>query len=48
LQWQRTEEPHGNPWVAIVIDPLRSLYQGKPGIQKKLTKSIVYFNFLID
>eukprot|EP00523_Entomoneis_sp_CCMP467_P000332 CAMPEP_0168746642 /NCGR_PEP_ID=MMETSP0724-20121128/15255_1 /TAXON_ID=265536 /ORGANISM="Amphiprora sp., Strain CCMP467" /LENGTH=392 /DNA_ID=CAMNT_0008794425 /DNA_START=41 /DNA_END=1222 /DNA_ORIENTATION=- len=24
LQWQRLEDPHGNPFVAIVVDPLRS------------------------
>jgi len=30
LQWQRAEDPHGNPWVAIVIDPLRSLAKGRP------------------
>ena len=30
LQWQRAEDPHGNPWLAIVIDPLRSLAKGRP------------------
>ena len=30
LQWQRGEDPHGNPWVSIVIDPLRSLAKGQP------------------
>ena len=30
LQWQRSEDPHGNPFVAIVIDPLRSLAKGRP------------------
>jgi COP9 signalosome complex subunit 5 len=30
LQWQRAEDPHGNPFVAIVLDPLRSL-QGSSG-----------------
>lgn len=30
LQWQRSEDPHGNPWLAIVIDPLYSLDKGKP------------------
>lgn len=30
LQWQRMEDPHGNPWLAIVIDPLLSLAKGKP------------------
>ncbi len=30
LQWQRAEDPHGNPWLAIVIDPLYSLAKGRP------------------
>nr|CCA18128.1 COP9 signalosome complex subunit 5 putative [Albugo laibachii Nc14] len=30
LQWQRSEDPHGNPWLAIVIDPLRSLSKKRP------------------
>lgn len=30
LQWQRSEDPHGNPWLAIVIDPLYSLAKGRP------------------
>ena len=30
LQWQRSEDPHGNPFLAIVIDPLRSLAKGRP------------------
>jgi COP9 signalosome complex subunit 5 len=30
LQWQRGEDPHGNPFVAIVLDPLRSLAKNKP------------------
>ena len=30
LQWQRGEDPHGNPWLAIVIDPLRSIAKGRP------------------
>ena len=30
LSWQRQEDPHGNPWLAIVIDPLRSLAKGRP------------------
>eukprot|EP00586_Coscinodiscus_wailesii_P011499 CAMPEP_0172508634 /NCGR_PEP_ID=MMETSP1066-20121228/213479_1 /TAXON_ID=671091 /ORGANISM="Coscinodiscus wailesii, Strain CCMP2513" /LENGTH=367 /DNA_ID=CAMNT_0013286699 /DNA_START=12 /DNA_END=1115 /DNA_ORIENTATION=+ len=30
LQWQRAEDPHGNPWLAIVIDPLRSLAKNNP------------------
>jgi len=30
IQWQRHEDPQGNPWVAIVIDPLRSIALGRP------------------
>lgn len=30
LQWQRSEDNHGNPWLAIVVDPLRSLAKGHP------------------
>lgn len=30
LQWQRGEDPNGNPWLAIVIDPLYSLAKGFP------------------
>ena len=30
LQWQRSEDPHGNLWLAIVIDPLRSIAKSKP------------------
>ena len=30
LLWQNSEDPYGNPWVAIVIDPLLSLEQEKP------------------
>ena len=30
LHWQRSEDPHGNPWIGIVIDPLRSLAKGRP------------------
>jgi COP9 signalosome complex subunit 5 len=33
LQWQRAEDPHGNPFVAIVIDPLRSVHTGFPEIK---------------
>ncbi|GMH81621.1 hypothetical protein TrST_g8917 [Triparma strigata] len=25
LQWQRSEDSHGNPWLGCVIDPLRSM-----------------------
>lgn len=32
LQWQRSEDPHGNPWLALVIDPLYSLHHEKPEI----------------
>ena len=24
LQWQRAEDGHGNPWVGVVVDPLRT------------------------
>ena len=30
LQWQRSEDPHGNPWFAVVIDPLRTLAKNCP------------------
>lgn len=30
LQWQRSEDAHGSPWLAIVIDPLRSLAKERP------------------
>lgn len=30
VQWQRAEDPRGNPWLAIVIDPLRSLAKNRP------------------
>lgn len=30
LQWQRAEDRHGNHWLAIVIDPLLSISQGRP------------------
>ncbi|GBG33041.1 COP9 signalosome complex subunit 5 [Hondaea fermentalgiana] len=30
LGWQRAEDRNGNPWLAIVIDPLRSLAKGRP------------------
>lgn len=33
LQWQRAEDPHGNPFIAIVVDPLRSLHKDKPEIK---------------
>lgn len=33
LQWQRAEDPHGNPWLAIVLDPLRSLAKSRPELQ---------------
>lgn len=33
LQWQRAEDPHGNPFVAIVLDPLRSVYKSTPEIK---------------
>lgn len=33
LQWQRAEDPHGNPFVAMVLDPLRSTHTGIPEIK---------------
>jgi COP9 signalosome complex subunit 5 len=33
LQWQRAEDPHGNPFLAIVVDPLRSLARGDPELK---------------
>lgn len=33
LQWQRAEDPHGNPFLAIVVDPLRSLALSCPQIK---------------
>ena len=33
LQWQRLEDPHGNPFVAIVVDPLRSAHSETPELK---------------
>mmetsp|Transcript_12350 Transcript_12350/g.17600 ORF Transcript_12350/g.17600 Transcript_12350/m.17600 type:complete len:358 (-) Transcript_12350:74-1147(-) len=33
LQWQRAEDPHGNPFLAIVMDPLRSIAKNTPMIK---------------
>lgn len=33
LQWQRAEDPHGNPFVAIVLDPLRASHLGLPQLK---------------
>jgi len=33
IQWQRSEDPHGNPFLAIVLDPLRSLVKGNPELK---------------
>jgi COP9 signalosome complex subunit 5 len=30
LSWQRAEDPNGNPFLAVVIDPLRSLAKNTP------------------
>jgi COP9 signalosome complex subunit 5 len=30
LQWQRSEDNFGSPWLGIVIDPLRSLAKSRP------------------
>ena len=32
LSWQRSEDSQGNPWLGIVVDPLRSIAKGKPEI----------------
>eukprot|EP00537_Pseudo-nitzschia_pungens_P010786 CAMPEP_0172384712 /NCGR_PEP_ID=MMETSP1061-20121228/2451_1 /TAXON_ID=37318 /ORGANISM="Pseudo-nitzschia pungens, Strain cf. pungens" /LENGTH=485 /DNA_ID=CAMNT_0013113451 /DNA_START=190 /DNA_END=1647 /DNA_ORIENTATION=+ len=33
LQWQRAEDPHGNPFCAVVVDPLRSMHLGTPQLK---------------
>jgi len=33
LQWQRAEDPHGNPFLAVVVDPLRSLAKKNPELK---------------
>jgi len=33
LQWQRAEDPHGNPFVAVVVDPLRSAAKNVPELK---------------
>mmetsp|Transcript_17412 Transcript_17412/g.20148 ORF Transcript_17412/g.20148 Transcript_17412/m.20148 type:complete len:377 (-) Transcript_17412:63-1193(-) len=33
LAWQRLDDAHGNPFLAIVVDPLRSLTKNKPEIK---------------
>ena len=33
LLWQRSEDPQGNPFVAIVVDPLRSIHKGRPELK---------------
>jgi COP9 signalosome complex subunit 5 len=33
LQWQRAEDPHGNPFVALVVDPLRSMHTEQPELK---------------
>jgi len=33
LQWQRAEDPHGNPFVAVVVGPLRSIHTEKPELK---------------
>jgi COP9 signalosome complex subunit 5 len=32
LSWQRNEDMQGNPWLGLVVDPLRSIAKGKPEI----------------
>ena len=33
LQWQRAEDPHGNPFAAVVVDPLLSMHTGSPQLK---------------
>mmetsp|Transcript_49122 Transcript_49122/g.119015 ORF Transcript_49122/g.119015 Transcript_49122/m.119015 type:complete len:457 (+) Transcript_49122:257-1627(+) len=33
LLWQRAEDPQGNPFVAVVLDPLRSQHLGTPELK---------------
>lgn len=33
LNYQRAEDPNGNPWLGIVVDPLRSLVKKRPEIK---------------
>lgn len=33
LQWQRAEDPHGNPFLAMVVDPLRCLHKNEPQVK---------------
>ncbi len=33
LQWQRAEDPHGNPFAAVVVDPLLSMHTGTPQLK---------------
>jgi len=33
LQWQRMEDPHGNPFLAMVVDPLRSMAKETPQVK---------------
>uniref|UniRef100_A0A7S2NUU7 COP9 signalosome complex subunit 5 n=1 Tax=Leptocylindrus danicus TaxID=163516 RepID=A0A7S2NUU7_9STRA len=33
LLWQRSEDPYGNPFLAIVVDPLRSLHKNRPELK---------------
>merc|ERR1719162_261052 len=33
LNYQRTEDSNGNPWLAIVVDPLRSITKKQPEIK---------------
>ena len=32
VAWQRQEDMHGNPWLGLVVDPLRTIAKGKPSI----------------
>lgn len=32
MSWQMQEDGAGNPWLALVVDPLRGVAKGKPEI----------------
>ena len=32
LSWQLQEDKNGNPWVALVVDPLRGVAKGRPEV----------------
>jgi COP9 signalosome complex subunit 5 len=48
LQWQRAEDPHGNPFLAIVVDPLRSLAKSHPELKAFRAYPPEYTNPIIN